>query len=165
MCWAPAAYPARAEARRGAHEILPYLRPACKPGTIAGVDEQAILQAVVDQWPLVGVLLLMGYRSGHQAVAYAKEIGTKIDSALKEQITHGRRLEEGFAELARVLQAGVAGLKDQTQRHSKEIEALHSGVTQLTGRIEDIERSGGHPIHPRPLAVAAPRREPAPPAD
>lgn len=114
------------------------------------MDETAIVKALADQWPMVAVILLTFFRGARGAVAYLHDLERKIDAALAAQVAHGKRIEEGFGEIAQALRQGVAELRDRTARHSQILGAVQSEVSQVTGRVEALERSGTRPA-PTPL--------------
>ncbi len=118
------------------------------------MDETEIVKALTAQWPMVTVILLTFFRSARSAIAYLRDFERKIDSALAAQIEHGKRLEVGFSEIAHALRQGVVELRDRTARHSQILEAVQSNVSQVTGRVEALERSGTV----RPSAAPQPLR-------
>lgn len=112
------------------------------------MDETAIVKALTDQWPMVAVILLTFFRGARGAVAYLHDLERKIDAALAAQVAHGKRIEDGFGEIAQALRQGVAELRDRTARHSQILGAVQSEVSQVTGRVEALERSGSRVTAP-----------------
>lgn len=105
------------------------------------MDEGAIVKALADQWPIVTVILLTFFRGASSALAYLREFERKVDEALKAQVEHGRRIEQGFEGIAVALRQGVVELRDRTAHHDRVLGELGAEVSGVKGRLEDLERS------------------------
>lgn len=105
------------------------------------MDEGAIVRALADQWPIVTVILLTFFRGATSFVTYLREFERKVDEALKAQVEHGRRIEQGFEGIAQALRQGVIELRTRTDEHGRALGDLGSQVSQVRGRLEDLERT------------------------
>lgn len=109
------------------------------------MDETAIVRALTDQWPTVGVLLILGWKALRSAAVHVIKIGDEIAALRRDQ-------HEGQKKTHELLESAIAAQKTRSDRHSQELriltgrfEALQAGIDAAAESTSSARRaSGGH---------------------
>lgn len=107
-----------------------------------GSPEEVIaiaIQATMEQWPIVTIILFFGYKGAHSIVRWARTVETKLESAQTDGLAAVERMEGALKEIADHLRDGIREIRSRADRHSREIAIIREDSQNSNERLSILE--------------------------